>query len=53
MELISECVICLDAKRCIVFSPCGHLCLCEECARPMKQCPMCQQECKDKMKIYI
>lgn len=45
---IAECCICMDdttIKPNIIFvilAPCGHYCLCSECATKLKTCPMCR-----------
>jgi hypothetical protein len=56
----SECTVCMDAARCIVFKPCGHVCCCEECADSIlgissPKCPLCRQDLKSrsKTKVYI
>ena len=38
------CVACLDRPRSVVVVPCGHLCLCPECAArlPTQHCPICR-----------
>jgi len=45
----SECVICMDQTKDVVFAPCGHYCACKECAQIMQSntitravCPMCR-----------
>lgn len=38
------CKICMDKKVAIVILPCGHLCLCADCASCLKSdCPMCRK----------
>ena len=43
----TECVICMDKGYEVVFVPCGHYCLCENCANQIlettKKCPLCRQ----------
>lgn len=43
---VEDCVICFDKKKSIVFSPCGHYCTCDECAkiimRSKNKCPICR-----------
>ena len=36
------CQICMDSKINTAFSPCGHVCSCENCARHLPYCPMCK-----------
>lgn len=39
-----ECCVCLDAVPCVILSPCGHVCLCDNLAHitPIKKCPICK-----------
>ena len=40
-----ECVICLTNPSNILFCNCGHLCVCEECAKTgegLEKCPICK-----------
>ena len=43
----ADCVICMDKGHEVVFVPCGHYCLCENCANQIlgttKKCPLCRQ----------
>lgn len=38
----SLCVICLDARKNVVFLPCGHVCCCRADARGLTLCPICR-----------
>lgn len=38
----SECVICYDDDKEIVFEPCGHLYTCAKCANKILKCPCCR-----------
>jgi len=50
------CVICLDRPRDTVLEPCGHACVCRDCAsilcamqatsnsRSLRVCPMCRTQ---------
>ena len=44
------CVICLDAACDCIFLPCGHRCVCSECAKEVmknqSKCPLCQRHLK-------
>ena len=31
-DIASECSVCMDNKKNHVLIPCGHVCVCEECA---------------------
>jgi len=40
-----ECVVCLENKKTHVISPCMHMCLCADCAKPhviKNKCPLCR-----------
>jgi len=48
-----SCVVCMEKTRSVLFFPCKHLCVCQECHITMLQrstrekpykCPMCRQE---------
>jgi hypothetical protein len=45
---VGECILCMDADRRVVLRPCGHLCLCQQCADAVlacdRRCPLCRQE---------
>eukprot|EP00546_Thalassionema_frauenfeldii_P008500 CAMPEP_0178923340 /NCGR_PEP_ID=MMETSP0786-20121207/16664_1 /TAXON_ID=186022 /ORGANISM="Thalassionema frauenfeldii, Strain CCMP 1798" /LENGTH=208 /DNA_ID=CAMNT_0020597823 /DNA_START=206 /DNA_END=832 /DNA_ORIENTATION=+ len=56
------CVICAESAKNFVFVPCGHVCLCENCAtssfysnlqEPIHSCPVCRQGHCTIMKIYV
>ena len=45
-----ECVICMENEPEVVFGPCGHKCICEQCyeqnntpGKPFKSCPICRK----------
>ena len=42
----SICVVCLVGERTHILIPCGHMCLCEECATELQwsTCPMCRAD---------
>jgi len=42
----TECVICFENERNMVFVPCGHLCACETCVPTLRDnlCPICRKE---------
>ena len=47
------CVICLENLRSHAIVPCGHMCLCEECAPVVTEsCPMCREPMILTMRIY-
>eukprot|EP00494_Astrolonche_serrata_P018311 UN18503 len=42
-ESESHCCICLDDSPTHILIPCGHQCVCEECSRGLRKCPMCRK----------
>ena len=51
----STCVVCFEAPKCILLMPCKHLCLCENCSEriEIKNCPICRNTVKNKIKIFV
>jgi hypothetical protein len=51
------CIVCQDRKRCVIILPCRHLCLCTQCCsiieREHGSCPVCRQDIRRTMKIYV
>ena len=59
-----ECVVCYDASKTHTLVPCGHRCVCQDCAEkivPMftrgpeesSRCPICRTPCIMVMKVYL
>lgn len=38
----AECLVCSELALLVLFAPCQHRTVCEECARRMKKCIRCQ-----------
>lgn len=60
----NSCVICLDAPKTVLVSPCNHVCFCEDCAElfdpknqsdnsTQQQCPICRTQIKSILKIFL
>merc|ERR1712008_159956 len=47
------CVICLENPQEMAIDPCGHLSMCEECIKSVKDCPICRGPIHKAMKIII
>lgn len=49
------CVICMDNRKCCAMIPCGHVCLCIECANEFrsKSCPICRMTVDKINRIFI
>lgn len=56
-DSIEACVVCLDNAKSHAFVPCGHLCVCQNCAEALKQmpvqtCPLCRLEFASVVQIF-
>ena len=49
------CKVCMEAEICFVFIPCGHICICENCAlnRDLKNCPICRAKITKRLKTFL
>lgn len=48
-----ECVVCLDAQAKHAMVPCGHLCVCGDCAKQsLNDCPVCRGKVDNVIRIY-
>ena len=47
----SECIVCLEAARVIAFG-CGHLCVCDDCAHVVGDCPICRIPITERRRIF-
>lgn len=55
-ESTRECVICMDAKITMAFTPCGHACTCKECAENFPlfgPCPICRKAVVHYLEIFM
>jgi ankyrin repeat protein/serine/threonine protein kinase len=39
-----KCCVCIERRPNIIMHPCGHLCLCENCALDIDRCPICRAD---------
>lgn len=50
VDRLAACVVCLSERRTFACYPCGHLCLCNECANELSsqtnKCPLCRAPVK-------
>lgn len=47
------CVICFENNYNTVFTPCGHVASCFECATKLHKCPICKKKVKKTLRIYF
>ena len=49
----STCVVCLDSIPSFAGVPCGHLCLCSDCAgRSLASCPLCRADVATWQRVF-
>ena len=48
-----SCIVCMDNPSCIALVPCWHVCLCQNCASNLSQCPQCKLPIRERQRIYI
>jgi hypothetical protein len=48
-----QCSICMENKRCVLFSSCGHIVSCWSCSADLHECPLCRKAIADKLKAFI
>lgn len=56
-DSVGTCVVCFDNAKSHAFVPCGHLCVCQNCAEAVKQmpvqtCPLCRSEFVSVVQIF-
>jgi hypothetical protein len=53
-----DCVVCMDALRTHLFVPCGHMCVCGDCAMIVSgeggtnECPLCRVAVSGTVKVF-
>ncbi|XP_049479401.1 baculoviral IAP repeat-containing protein 3-like isoform X2 [Panthera uncia] len=47
------CKVCLDREVSVVFIPCGHLVVCQDCAPPLRKCPICRGPIKGTVRTFL
>lgn len=48
-----DCAVCLVAPRNVAYVPCGHVACCSECAPKMAQCPLCKEQIRQRIPIFL
>lgn len=52
-ETLRQCVVCMDAPRDILLSPCHHLVVCTNCVENLgTECPMCRKRIRKTIRVY-
>lgn len=52
MDGSSNCAICYENDRDVVFIPCKHNVTCIKCCKNVQQCPVCRVKINDIIRIY-
>ncbi|XP_045870492.1 baculoviral IAP repeat-containing protein 3 [Meles meles] len=47
------CKVCMDKEVSVVFIPCGHLVVCQECAPSLRRCPICRGAVKGTVRTFL
>ena len=47
------CIVCQDLKWEVILKPCNHYCLCPNCSKTLKLCPICKCRIKKTEKVYL
>lgn len=50
---LDECLVCSDAKRDILFQPCGHVTCCSACAPRVKKCLICRESVTARIQVSV
>jgi hypothetical protein len=48
-----ECVVCLERRAQVAVIPCGHVCLCAECAQQQVLCPICRAHVCGTLRVFF
>lgn len=48
----SQCIVCMDANREVLLKPCNHYCMCSDCSKGFRECPVCQKKLRKAEKIF-
>jgi len=52
----TPCVVCLDRPKQVVLVPCGHVCVCTDCAPQLNsrhECPICRQHFTAQHRVFF
>lgn len=47
------CVVCMARSAQLAVDPCGHLCMCSDCASQLQKCPMCCGPVVKLLRVYV
>lgn len=52
-DMDGMCIVCYERKIGIAFMNCAHTCVCEECSKVLKECPLCRNKIVSKIKVFL
>merc|ERR1711964_628866 len=52
LEHETNCCVCFERKRSVVFRPCKHMIVCGECSERFTTCPFCREQINEKMEVF-
>jgi len=47
-----ECTVCMNRQAEVALDPCGHLCVCQQCAGSVAHCPVCRGSIHKRLRVY-
>ena len=53
MKKQMQCKVCFNSEVGVVFLPCGHLVVCNNCAPSLQSCVICRRKITETIKIYM
>ena len=51
-DFLILCDICMESDKTIALIPCGHV-YCELCSKDLKDCPVCREKIREKLKLFL
>ena len=48
-----SCVVCWENTRSVLFRPCNHACVCNDCVDLLRECPLCKGAVEAKERVYM
>jgi tetratricopeptide (TPR) repeat protein len=56
-EIASECCVCMTEEKNWIFIPCGHVCVCNACAKDImgstRECPLCCAKASGILQVFL
>jgi hypothetical protein len=56
-ESAGECCVCMTEEKNWIFIPCGHACVCKDCAKDImgstRECPLCCAKASGSFQVFL